>query len=103
VTYEEQWLNMAVGALRAAGIAAAALGYHVWRLLTKQDAAALADIEDSEEVVHKTKRLLLLPWDSTVLTSVLWLAANITVLCRASEVILWGLRLSFPLSVVIAL
>jgi len=61
VTYEEQWLNMAVGALRAAGIAAAALGYHVWRLLTKQDAAALADIEDSEEVVHKTKRLLLLP------------------------------------------
>lgn len=40
---------MAVGALRAAGIAAAALGYHVWRLLTKQDATALTDIEDSEE------------------------------------------------------
>jgi len=55
VTYEEQWFNMAVGALRAAGIAAAALGYHVWRLLTKQDANTLADIQDSEEVVHKTK------------------------------------------------
>ncbi|DBA93109.1 TPA: hypothetical protein ACH3X2_003427 [Trebouxia sp. C0005] len=40
---------MAVGALRAAGIAAAALGYHVWRLLTKQDSTALADIADSEE------------------------------------------------------
>lgn len=61
MTYEEQWLNMAVGALRAAGITAAALGYHVWRLLTKQDATALTDIEDSEEVVHRTKRLLLLP------------------------------------------
>ncbi len=52
---------MAVGALRAAGIAAAALGYHMWRLLTKQDATALAETEDSEEVVHKTKKLLLLP------------------------------------------
>jgi len=31
------------------------LGYHVWRLLTKQDANTLADIQDSEEVVHKTK------------------------------------------------
>ncbi|KAL3137819.1 hypothetical protein ABBQ38_005075 [Trebouxia sp. C0009 RCD-2024] len=38
---------MAVGALRAAGLAAAALGYHVWRLLTKQDSTA--DTEDYDQ------------------------------------------------------
>lgn len=49
MTFEEQWLSMAVGALRAAGLAAAALGYHVWRLLTKQGSDA--DIEDYDEVL----------------------------------------------------
>lgn len=42
---------MAVGALRAAGLAAAALGYHVWRLLTKQDSTA--DTEDYDQVLVK--------------------------------------------------
>lgn len=42
---------MAVGALRAAGLAAAALGYHVWRLLTKQDSTA--DTEDYDQVPVK--------------------------------------------------
>ena len=46
--FEEQWLSMAVGALRAVGLAAAALGYHVWKLLTKQDSDA--DVEDYDEV-----------------------------------------------------
>ena len=48
MTFEEQWLSMAVGAFRAAGLAAAALGYHVWRLLTKQELDG--DLEDTEEV-----------------------------------------------------
>lgn len=52
VTGEALWLDMAVGALRAAGIAAAALGYHVWRLLTKQDTSTLEELQESEEVLH---------------------------------------------------
>lgn len=43
---------MAIGALRAAGIAAAALGYHVWRLLIKQDPDGLVEPQDSVEVLH---------------------------------------------------
>lgn len=49
MTLEDQWLSMAVGALRAAGLAAAALGYHVWKLLTKQGSDV--DIEDYDEVL----------------------------------------------------
>lgn len=48
---------MAVGALRAAGLAAAALGYHVWRLLTKQGSDL--DIEDYDEVLTHASLLLL--------------------------------------------
>ena len=47
---------MAVGALRAAGLAAAALGYHVWRLLTKQGSDP--DIEDYDEVLTYASLLL---------------------------------------------
>ena len=41
-------LGMAIGAVRAAGIAAVALGYHFWKLLTKQDDPS--DEDRTEEV-----------------------------------------------------
>lgn len=69
---------MAVGALRAAGLAAAALGYHVWRLLTKQGSAV--DIEDYDEVLVQVSLLLLsglflsFPKDATVLPVIVGLA-----------------------------
>lgn len=47
---------MAVGALRAAGLAAAALGYHVWRLLTKQGSDL--DVENHDEVSTQASHLL---------------------------------------------
>ena len=49
---------MAIGALRAAGFAAAALGYHVWRLFTKQVSDALSD--ESEEVLRTPELSLFL-------------------------------------------
>ena len=74
---------MAVGALRAAGIAAAALGYHVWRLLTKQDTSTLEELQESEEVLRETPQLLLLgqvPPFPEVMTVLL---ANRKLFCRA--------------------
>lgn len=41
-------LSMAIGAVRAAGIAAVALGYHFWKLLTKHDLNF--DTSSTEEV-----------------------------------------------------
>ena len=56
MTLEDQWLSMAVGALRAAGLAAAALGYHVWRLLTKQGSDV--ELEHYDEVLAQASLLL---------------------------------------------
>lgn len=49
---------MAVGALKAAGFAAAALGYHVWRLLTKQGSDVDVELEDYDEVLAQASLLL---------------------------------------------
>lgn len=87
---------MAVGALRAAGLAAAALGYHVWRLLTKQNSAE--DIEDYDQVSvqgsHCCRRLF--TTTQQVTTQALQTRGHDSVIHRVCEAIPWALRSSCP-------
>lgn len=97
MTFEDQWLSMAVGALRAAGLAAAALGYHVWRLLTKQGSDP--DIEDYDEVLTYASLLLSGFATSLLLHYPCRREATLLMVCRVCGATLWGLRSSCPLSV----
>lgn len=51
---------MAIGAVRAAGIAAVALGYHFWKLLTKQDFAL--DDDPAQEVKPEVYIVVMFCW-----------------------------------------
>lgn len=102
MTFVEQWLDMAVGALRAAGLAAAALGYHVWRLLTKQESES--ELEDFDEVSSRTTFPHTYSFPAFMQSGApmylnRYVHCRACLVCRVFEAILWVLKSSCPLSV----